>query len=89
MKTLEEMNEASFNQNPERLLKEKKMKAIQALTAFEQGFKELVKAWEDDEYDIFNDYATKGYPFKESLDDLYKIKVKKWIQSSSRNILLS
>ena len=43
MKTLEEMNEASFNQNPERLLKEKKMKAIQALTAFEQGFKDGYK----------------------------------------------
>ena len=65
------------------------MDAIQAFRAFDEGFKRLVGAMEDDSTDVFVDNVGKGYPFKEDFVELYHGKVKKWIQNSLSNITKS
>ena len=60
--------------------------AIKLFQNFDKAFKDLVAAMEDDSDDLFVDNVGDDYPFEDSLDDLYHIKVKEWINSSIGNL---
>jgi hypothetical protein len=72
----EELNEAS----------KEATNAIKLLTNFDKAFRDLVGDMEDDSEDIYNDAIGDGYPFEDSFDDLYHVKVKKWIADSIKNL---
>ena len=82
MKSVKELNEA------QQLNESKESKdAIKLIQDFEKAFKDFTVGWMDlDGDDILTDNAVEGFPFNESLDELYNGKLKPWAKKSISNL---